>query len=206
MRRVVLESPYAGEVERNVAYARRCVRHSLSLGEAPIASHLLYTQQGILNDNIPGERQLSIEAGLAWLDVADAMVAYVDHGISPGMAEAIRRAQEAGKRVDQRQIGKDPPRIYGEIFFHGRRANQNGAASALQAAGFTVTRMAEQYRQVLHGVGAEFMEAVKAGDHYVILAEIKEVVGRFGGDCFRRGEVSGDHTPLTFLRTQVGDS
>lgn len=29
MKLVILESPYAGDVEANVAYARRCVRDSL---------------------------------------------------------------------------------------------------------------------------------------------------------------------------------
>lgn len=33
---------------------------SLKRGEAPIASHLLYTQPGILNDDIPDQRLLSI--------------------------------------------------------------------------------------------------------------------------------------------------
>ena len=47
MVRVILESPYAGDIERNVKYARMAVRDSLSRGEAPIASHLLYTQEGI---------------------------------------------------------------------------------------------------------------------------------------------------------------
>ena len=47
MRLVILESPYAGDVAANVKYARRCVRDSLSRGEAPIASHLLYTQPGM---------------------------------------------------------------------------------------------------------------------------------------------------------------
>lgn len=46
MRRVVLESPFAGDVERNVRYAKACIRDCLSRGEAPIASHLLFTQPG----------------------------------------------------------------------------------------------------------------------------------------------------------------
>ena len=66
MKRVILESPYAGDVERNVAYARACLRDSLLRGEAPIASHLLYTQPGVLDDQIPEERQMGIDAGLAW--------------------------------------------------------------------------------------------------------------------------------------------
>lgn len=35
MRRVVLESPYAGDVEKNVAYARLALRDSIQRGEAP---------------------------------------------------------------------------------------------------------------------------------------------------------------------------
>lgn len=46
MRRVIVESPYAGEVEANVTYARACVRDCVLRGEAPIASHLLFTQPG----------------------------------------------------------------------------------------------------------------------------------------------------------------
>lgn len=68
MRLVIIESPYAGPtpeaVAANVAYARACLLDSLRRGEAPIASHLLYTQ--VLNDLIPEERALGIAAGLAW--------------------------------------------------------------------------------------------------------------------------------------------
>jgi hypothetical protein len=85
LRRVILESPYAGEIERNVAYARRCVRDCLQRNEAPIASHLLFTQPGVLRDEVAEERALGISAGLAWLPAAEAMVVYVDHGVSHGM-------------------------------------------------------------------------------------------------------------------------
>jgi hypothetical protein len=54
MKLVIIESPYAGEVEANVAYARACMRDSLGHGEAPIASHLLYTQPGILCEKKKG--------------------------------------------------------------------------------------------------------------------------------------------------------
>lgn len=66
--KVIIESPYAGDVERNVEYARQCLLDSLRRGEYPIASHLLYTQ--VLDDLKPSERHTGIEAGLAWLDVA----------------------------------------------------------------------------------------------------------------------------------------
>lgn len=104
MRLVILESPYAGDVEQNVEYARRCVRDALSRGEAPIASHLLYTQPGILDDDKPEERQLGIRAGLAWRYVAEASVVYTDRGISSGMKKGIARAKESGVPVEYRSI------------------------------------------------------------------------------------------------------
>lgn len=104
MKLVILESPYAGDVQRNVAYARQCVRHSLSLGEAPIASHLLYTQPGILDDNDSFERQWGIDAGLAWKQVAHAHVFYIDHGISPGMQYAMDQCKIKGVKTYCRTI------------------------------------------------------------------------------------------------------
>jgi len=104
MKRVVLESPYAGDIERNVEYARQCVRNSVTRGEAPIASHLLFTQPGILCDHIAAERKLGIEAGLAWISQADAMVVYSDYGISKGMQDAIERAEVLGVPIEYRLI------------------------------------------------------------------------------------------------------
>ena len=104
MRKVILESPYSGDIKKNIAYARECVRDSLNKNEAPIASHLLYTQQGILNDDIAIERQKGIDAGLAWIDVAEATVVYEDLGISTGMKHGIKKAEEAGKPIEYRKI------------------------------------------------------------------------------------------------------
>jgi hypothetical protein len=93
---VIIESPYAAPtpegIARNVAYARLCVRDSLLRGEAPIASHLLYTQEGILKDGVPEDRALGIAAGLEWLGACDEQIFYVDLGWSPGML----KAKEAG--------------------------------------------------------------------------------------------------------------
>lgn len=107
MRRVILESPFAGHRERNLAYARRCLLDSLWRGEAPIASHLLYTQEGVLDDDRPNERQLGIEAGLAWGAVADATVVYADLGISAGMRLGMERATAEGRPVEVRMLGAD---------------------------------------------------------------------------------------------------
>ena len=105
MRLVILESPYAGEdVDANVRYARACVRDSLERGEAPIASHLLYTQPGILNDDNHRERMWGISAGLAWRKVAEASVVYIDRGISSGMRFGIKAAEEAGIPIEYRTL------------------------------------------------------------------------------------------------------
>jgi hypothetical protein len=105
MRLVILESPFAGDVERNTLYARRALKDSLMRGEAPIASHLLYPQ--VLDDLIPSERQLGIDAGLAWRKVAEATVVYQDYGISPGMEYGIMLAQERGILIEYRSIGQN---------------------------------------------------------------------------------------------------
>jgi hypothetical protein len=105
MRLVIIESPDAGDIEANVAYARACVRDALSRDEALIASHLLYTQPDILRDEIPAERQWGIAAGLAWRNVADASVVCTDRGISAGMEYGIAAAREAGKPVEFRSLG-----------------------------------------------------------------------------------------------------
>jgi hypothetical protein len=104
MRLIILESPFAGDEQANIDYARLCVRDSLMRGEAPIASHLLYTQQTILDDRDPKERQHGVEAGLAWGIVADATVVYTDRGISDGMYEGIESAHAVGRPVEFRSI------------------------------------------------------------------------------------------------------
>lgn len=104
MRLVIIESPYAGDIESNVEYARAAVRDSLARGEAPIASHLLYTQPGILCDEKPDERQCGIDAGLAWRHVSEATVVYTDLGMSAGMEYGIAKAKEAEKPVEFRSL------------------------------------------------------------------------------------------------------
>lgn len=101
---VIIESPYAGDVEKNIEYAQWCVADSLLRGEAPFASHLLYTYLGILSDDIPEERELGIMAGLAWGDVAERTVVYKDYGISDGMKIGIQRAKDAGREIVYRKL------------------------------------------------------------------------------------------------------
>jgi hypothetical protein len=104
MPRVVLESPCGGDVESNKKYARACIRDCLTRGESPIASHLLYTQEGILDDLIPEERALGIAAGHAWTLICDYVVVYIDRGISGGMVQGIEVAVKAKIRVECRSL------------------------------------------------------------------------------------------------------
>jgi hypothetical protein len=101
---VLIESPYAGDVEKNIAYARACMRDSLYRGEAPFAMHLLYTQPGILNDAVPEERNWGIEAGLAWGKFAEITAVYSDLGITPGMEIGIQRAIKEGRKIEYREL------------------------------------------------------------------------------------------------------
>jgi len=106
MRRVILESPWAGNIRKHRNYARRAARDCLLRGESPIASHLLFTQPGILKDEVPDERALGIAAGLTWSEVSDAAVFYADYGFSIGMLHALKQHADAGTPVEIRYLFK----------------------------------------------------------------------------------------------------
>lgn len=97
---VIIESPYGGDHERNTAYARVCLLDSLERGEAPIASHLLHTQ--VLDDDIPEQRKMGIQANLAWYRVADKCVVYAREGITKGMRAGMARAAAYGVPIEVR--------------------------------------------------------------------------------------------------------
>lgn len=104
MRRVIVESPYAGDVKRNEIYARAAMLDCLRRGEAPFVSHLFYTQ--VLDDTILEDRVLGIGAGHAWIICADATVVYTDLGISPGMKEGIAIAENHRRVIEYRTLEK----------------------------------------------------------------------------------------------------
>ncbi len=96
-RRVIVESPYAGDVARNVAYARLACWWLLKQGMAPFASHLLYTQ--MLDDRDGVERELGMGAGMSWRHGAEQTFAFTDFGISGGMKAGIAHAHKHGQEV-----------------------------------------------------------------------------------------------------------
>jgi hypothetical protein len=127
VRLVILESPYAGEIRLNLAYAHACMRDCLERNEAPFASHALYTLPGVLDDSVSEERTLGIEAGLAWGRMADATVVYVDRSISKWMRQGIERAVSEGRAVEVRSLYGDSAAllsglaVVAEIRAHGNR-------------------------------------------------------------------------------------
>jgi hypothetical protein len=103
MRRIILESPFAGDLVRNAEYLNACIRDALDRGDAPFASHRLYTDA--LDDSKPSERALGINAGFAWRAVAEATVVYLDLGISRGMQYGIDHARSLGHPIEERRLG-----------------------------------------------------------------------------------------------------
>ena len=108
------------------------MRNCLQRGEAPFASHLLYTQPGILADEDPGERALGIDAGLAWGRAAAATVVYCDLGISKGMEQGIAAARaEGAPGGDAPPLGRD-----------GQAASCGFRSAAISANGRPVSSVA----------------------------------------------------------------
>lgn len=102
---VVVESPYAGDIEKNMRYLRACMRDCILRHEAPYASHALYTQPGVLKDEVPEERKLGIEAGFAFRPRTQKTVVYIDLGYSTGMKYGIKHAEEIGHPIEYRTLG-----------------------------------------------------------------------------------------------------
>lgn len=101
---VVIESPYAGDVETNTRYLQAALHDSLMRGEAPYASHGLYTQAGVLDDTIPEEREHGIQAGFVFRDIAEKTVVYGDLGITKGMQYGIDHAEAQGHPIEYRSL------------------------------------------------------------------------------------------------------
>jgi hypothetical protein len=102
MKRVIVESPFAGDLMANALYLEACIRDCLLRGEAPFASHGLYP--GALCDDVPSEREAGVLAGFAWREVADLTVVYTDLGISPGMRWGIDHANLTFHPIEYRTI------------------------------------------------------------------------------------------------------
>lgn len=116
MKLVIIESPFANpsltEHVENIRYARSSLRDSILRGEAPIAFHLLYTQEGVLNDQLSADRELGIATGMYWWEIADLHTFYTDRGWSRGMLYAWDWVRQHKRKYEFRSLGgeaKSPP-------------------------------------------------------------------------------------------------
>ncbi len=90
MKLIYVASPYAGDVERNVEYAKQACRTVMESGHAFFAPHLLYP--AVLDDAVPEERQAGIEMGLTLLHRCDELWAF-GPVTSSGMQAEIEEAE-----------------------------------------------------------------------------------------------------------------
>lgn len=127
----VIESPYNAPTiplfARNVRYARAALLDAIGLGYAPLASHLLYTQEGVLSEASPSDRERGIRAGVVPYAYVlpkyeespvfgprsggfcrPVCLVYPDLGITPGMKYGIQEAKTHGCSVLHRTLLHKP--------------------------------------------------------------------------------------------------
>ena len=107
MKLAVIISPYSGDVEDNVAYARACVFDAITQGHLPFASHLFYTQ--VLDDNNPEHRKMGMSLGHEMIRRADLALVYLDRGKSDGMKEDIAFAHKHRTPIEEHWLSRWNP-------------------------------------------------------------------------------------------------
>ncbi len=93
-KQIAIESPFAGDVARNIEFCKNICRYAVLHGFNPYAMHLFFPQ--FLDDLSKEERFLGITCGLAWTDHAKEVWFCLrkEDKISPGMFKAIERNTE----------------------------------------------------------------------------------------------------------------
>lgn len=91
MNLIYVASAYAGDIEQNVENAKKYCVHVINEENAiPIAPHLLFTQ--FLDDEVPADRKLGLDLGLALLEYCDEIWVFGD--VNKGMKLEIDKAKE----------------------------------------------------------------------------------------------------------------
>ncbi len=110
---IIVESPYAGDIEANIAYAKRACLDCIENGETPFASHLFFPQ--FLNEQEEVEREFGIERGYEigtafyWTSICRVefnfrVAFYIDNGWSPGMELALEWWTRLGAECQIRRL------------------------------------------------------------------------------------------------------
>lgn len=87
-------SPYRGDTERNMVYAKELTRLALDNGYAPITPHLYLTQ--VLDEDDPEQRSKGMAAGEELLKHCRYILIGSRFGLSEGMTGEIKTAIETG--------------------------------------------------------------------------------------------------------------
>lgn len=90
---VYIASPYAGDVEGNVAFAKAACRYAAAKGYTPVAVHLMYPQ--FLDDRVPKEREAGLKMGRRVLAVCEE-IWLCGERMSAGMKAEEAEAQRLG--------------------------------------------------------------------------------------------------------------
>lgn len=113
---VVLESPFSGDIARNVAYAQRAMFDARSRKEIVIAPHLLWTQHHqapghFVSDydakyDVPhGDRDVSLQQIHTLRTMAKRVVFYMDYGMSSGMKDGMEQCVKENLPYETRVLG-----------------------------------------------------------------------------------------------------
>lgn len=128
MQKVFICSPYRGDIEKNVAAAKRHARIAAVCGYCPVAPHLFFPQ--FLDDSDPQERILGITLGIEMMKDCDEVWLFGSN-ITSGMAYELEQVRKLGI----------PVRLYDE---YGCRINPSTM--------MIDDRISDEYRQAVRGL------------------------------------------------------
>lgn len=95
---VYIASPYAGDVEGNVAFAKAACRYAAAQGYTPVAVHLMYPQ--FLDDRVPKEREAGLKMGRRVLAACEE-IWLCGEKLSAGMRAEKAEAERLGIPIRQ---------------------------------------------------------------------------------------------------------
>lgn len=93
-------SPYAGDTERNIAYARELTLDAILEDLTPITPHLYIPQ--VLPETDEGARRMGLGHAMKLLTKCDLLIVGKRYGISSGMKAEITTAKALG--IDIREV------------------------------------------------------------------------------------------------------
>lgn len=94
--KVYIVSRYAGDIKENIKKARKYCRFAVGRRKNPIASHLLYPQ--FLMDDNEREREIGLQYGLALLEECNEIWCFGEE-ISAGMQQELEWARRIKKKI-----------------------------------------------------------------------------------------------------------